>query len=57
MDEKTKKDLKDAGEHTVHGVEDVADVVGHGIGGTVKGLADGVEAASAETEVRKADEQ
>ena len=57
MDEKTKKDLKDAGEHTVHGVEDVADVVGHGIGGTVKGLADGVEAASAESEVRKSDEQ
>lgn len=55
MDEKTKKDLKDAGEHTVHGVEDVADVVGHGIGGTVKGIADGVEAASAETEVRKSD--
>ena len=55
MDEKTKKDLEDAGAHTVHGVEDVADVVGHGIGGAVKGIADGVESASADTQVRKDD--
>ena len=55
MDEKTKKDLEDAGDHTVHGIEDVADVVGHGVGGAVKGLADGVESASADTEVRKDD--
>lgn len=55
MDEKTKKDLEDATKHTAHGVEDVVDVVGHGIGGAVKGLADGVESASAETEVRKGD--
>lgn len=55
MDEKTKKDLKDAGAHTVHGIEDVAEVVGHGIGGAVKGLADGVETASADTQVRKDD--
>lgn len=55
MDEKTKKDLEDAGAHTAHGIEDVADVVGHGIGGAVKGLADGVEAASSDTQVRKED--
>ena len=47
--------LEDAGDHVLHGVEDVADVIGHGIGGAVKGLADGVEAASAQTEVRKDD--
>ena len=40
----------------LHGVEDVADVLGHGIGGAVKGLADGVEAASAQTDVRKDDD-
>jgi hypothetical protein len=56
VSEKPKNDLKDLGDHTMHGVEDVADVVGHGIGGTVKGLADGVEAASAETQVRETDE-
>lgn len=55
MDEKTKKDLEDAGAHTAHGIEDVADVIGHGIGGAVKGLADGVESASADTQVRKDD--
>lgn len=55
MDEKTKKDLEDATEHTAHGIEDVADVVGHGIGGAVKGVADGVESASAESQVRKAE--
>lgn len=56
MSEKTKKDLEDAGKHTLHGVEDIADVVGHAVGGTVKGVADGVEDASAETKVREADE-
>ena len=55
MDEKKKKDLEDAGKHTAHGIEDVVDVVGHGIGGAVKGLADGVESASAESQVRKDD--
>ncbi|MFM1966707.1 MAG: hypothetical protein RL134_2432 [Actinomycetota bacterium] len=55
MDKKTDKDLKDAGDHTMHGIEDVVDVVGHGIGGAVKGVADGVESASAESQVRKAD--
>ena len=56
MSEKAKKDLEDAGKHTLHGVEDIADVVGHAAGGTVKGLADGVEDASAETKVREADD-
>jgi len=56
MSEKSKKDLEDAGEHTLHGVEDVAEVIGHAAGGTVKGLADGVETASAETKAREADE-
>jgi hypothetical protein len=60
MTEKTphsddEQGLKDAGDHVLHGVEDVADVLGHGIGGAVKGLADGVESASAQTEVRKDD--
>ena len=55
MDEKTKKDLQDGGEHLLHGVEDAADVVGHGVTGAVKGVADGVESASAETKVREAD--
>lgn len=55
MDEKTKKDIKDGGEHLLHGVEDVADVVGHGAAGAVKGVADGVESASAETQVRDTD--
>ena len=56
MSEKDKKDLEDAGKHTLHGVEDVADVIGHAAGGTIKGLADGVEDASAQTKVREADE-
>lgn len=55
MDEKTKKDLEHAGEHLAHGVEDVATVIGHGLGGAVKGLADGVEADSAQTQVRDED--
>lgn len=55
MDEKSKKDIEDAGDHAAHGIEDVVDVLGHGVGGAVKGLADGVESASAETEVRQAD--
>jgi hypothetical protein len=57
MDEKSKKDLKDGGEHLLHGLEDVADVVGHGVAGTVKGVADGVESASAESKTRKADSE
>jgi hypothetical protein len=55
MDEKSKKDLKDGGEHLLHGLEDVAEVVGHGVAGTIKGVADGVENASADTKTREAD--
>jgi hypothetical protein len=55
MNEKSKKDLKDGGEHLLHGLEDVAEVVGHGVAGTVKGVADGVESASADTKTREAD--
>ena len=56
MNENAKKDLEDGGKHALHGLEDVVDVVGHAAGGTVKGVADGVEDASAETKVREADE-
>ncbi|MEY3732655.1 MAG: hypothetical protein RL347_14 [Actinomycetota bacterium] len=51
-----KRDLEDAGDHALHGLEDIVDVVGHGVGGAVKGIADGVEDASAQTEVRDQDE-
>ena len=57
MDEKTDKNLKDGGQHLLHGLEDAADVVGHGIAGAVKGVADGVESASAATKQRKADSE
>lgn len=52
MDEKGKHEFGDALDHVVHGVEDVADVAGHGVAGAVKGLADGVESASADTQAR-----
>lgn len=57
VDEKTKKDLGDAVKHVGHGIEDIADVAAHGVGGAVKGLADGVESASAETKVREDDNE
>jgi len=46
---------KKVGEHLLHGVEDAAEVAGHGVAGAVKGLADGVESASAATKARNAD--
>ena len=55
MDEHQKKAVQDGGKHLLHGLEDVVDVVGHGAAGAVKGVADGVESASAETKTRKAD--
>lgn len=55
MDEKQKKALHDGGEHALHAVEDAVDVVGHGAVGAVKGLADGVESASAQTKTREDD--
>lgn len=53
MDEKTKKELQGLGEHAAHGAEDALDVVAHGAAGAVKGIADGVESASAQTQERK----
>jgi hypothetical protein len=55
MDEQTKKTLHDGGMHVLHGLEDAVDVVGHGVAGAVKGVADGVESASAATQTRDAD--
>lgn len=56
MGEKTKKDIEATADHTAHGVEDIADIIGHGLGGAVEGLADGVESAKAETKVRESDD-
>lgn len=53
MEEKTKKTWNDIGEHALHGAMDAAEVVADGIGGTVKGVADGVEGVSAGNEARK----
>jgi len=55
MDEKTKKNLKDGGEHILHGIEDVAEVIGHAAAGAVEGVADGVESDSAHTKARETD--
>ncbi len=55
MNEKQKSTLKNLGEHALHGAEDVVNVAGHGIGGAVKGVADGVESVSSDSEVRKED--
>ena len=52
MDDKTKEELKKAGSHAWHGAEDVAEVLGHGAAGAVKGVADGVETASEQTKER-----
>lgn len=53
MNEDQKATLKNLSEHALHGVEDAADVVGHGVGGAVKGVADGVESVSANSDTRK----
>lgn len=53
----TKHDAEAVGDHLLHGLEDVVDVIGHGVGGAVKGVADGVEDASAQTEVRDQDQK
>jgi hypothetical protein len=55
MTEANKDEAKVIGEHLLHGVEDAADVAGHGVTGAVKGLADGVESASAASKTRIAD--
>ena len=46
MDEQTKDKLKEAAKKTGHVLGDIADVAGHTVAGTVKGVADGVEAVS-----------
>ena len=57
MNEKNQEELKKIGKHALHSAEDVADVLAHGVGGAVKGVADGVESASANTKTRNADEK
>ena len=57
MNEDHEEKLKDLGKHALHGVEDAVEVAGHGIGGAVKGVADGVESVSSTTETRKEDEK
>ena len=57
MNEKNQEEFKSIGKHALHGAEDVADVLAHGVGGAVKGVADGVESASANTKTRNADEK
>lgn len=46
MDEETKDKLKKAAKDSGHVLGDIADVAGHTVAGTVKGVADGVEAVS-----------
>lgn len=55
MNQEHKDEAKKSGMHVLHGLEDVADVIGHGATGAVKGVADGVESASAATKTREAD--
>lgn len=55
MKDDTKKDLDNLGHHALHGLEDSAEVLGHGVAGAVKGIADGVEEASAQTTTREHD--
>jgi len=51
--DETKKDLDSLGDHALHGLEDSAEVLGHGVAGAVKGIADGIESASAQTTARE----
>lgn len=55
MDQHNKDELKELGTHALHGAEDAADVLAHGVAGAVKGVADGVESASASTKAREED--
>jgi hypothetical protein len=55
MDDETKDKMKNGGKHLWHGVEDAADVIGHGAVGAVTGVADGVETASEATKTRNTD--
>jgi hypothetical protein len=55
VNEEQKNEAKKSGMHVLHGLEDVVDVAAHGAAGAVKGVADGVESASAQTKTRKSD--
>jgi len=55
VNEEQKEEAKKSGMHVLHGLEDVVDVAAHGAAGAVKGVADGVESASAATKTRSAD--
>ena len=57
VNEEQKDEAKKSGMHVLHGLEDVVDVAAHGAAGAVKGVADGVESASAATKTRSADSQ
>jgi hypothetical protein len=53
MDQEKNGEFKEFGTHALHGIEDAANVVAHGVGGAVKGVADGVESVSATTKERE----
>jgi len=53
MNKEQKDEAKKSGMHVLHGLEDAANVIAHGAAGAVKGVADGVESASAQTQNRK----
>jgi Ca2+-dependent lipid-binding protein len=53
VNEEQKAQLESLSKHALHGVEDAANVVGHGLGGAVKGVADGVESVSTTSQTRK----
>ena len=55
MNKEQKDEAKESGLHVLHGLEDVIDVAAHGAAGAVKGVADGVESASAATKTRNSD--
>lgn len=53
MDEKTKRDVQDGLKAASHGLEDVVEVAGHVVSGSVKGAADGIETVSAHRKVEE----
>jgi hypothetical protein len=55
VNEEQKGEAKKSGMHVLHGLEDVVDVAAHGAEGAFKGVADGVESASAQTKTRNTD--
>lgn len=53
MSEKFTKDVEDVGKGLADTVADTVNVVGHGVAGTAKGIADGVESVSAHDQLKK----